>query len=85
MGTKNQPGDFDWYAAAEPDEPMFVLLARDRAAPDVVRAWAHWREARLRANAGNATALEVIEEFDQIAEARACADEMEAWREEHRP
>lgn len=29
MGTKNNPGAFDCYANAEPDEPMFVLLARD--------------------------------------------------------
>jgi hypothetical protein len=29
MGTKSNPGPFDCYAKAEPDEPMFVLLARD--------------------------------------------------------
>ena len=33
MGTKNNPGQFDCYRNAEPDEPMFVLLARDERAP----------------------------------------------------
>jgi hypothetical protein len=29
MGTKNNPGSYDGHKAAESDEPMFVLLARD--------------------------------------------------------
>jgi len=28
MATKKNPGEFDCYANAGPDEPMFVLLAR---------------------------------------------------------
>ena len=28
MGTKNNPGRFDCYGNAEPDEPIFVLLGR---------------------------------------------------------
>ncbi len=39
MGTKNNPGDFDCCLNAEDDEPMFVLLARDASAPDLVREW----------------------------------------------
>lgn len=30
MGTKNQPGSFDCYANAKGDEPLFVLLGRDK-------------------------------------------------------
>lgn len=67
MGTKNDPGAFDCYESAEPDEPMFVLLARDKHAAILVREWAH-----LRAIDG--------EDADKIAEARACADAMEEWR-----
>lgn len=37
MGTKNNPGTFDCYANAAPDEPMFVLLGRDKHAPLLVR------------------------------------------------
>jgi hypothetical protein len=33
MGTKRNPGLSDCYAKAEADEPMFVLLARDKHAP----------------------------------------------------
>ena len=40
MGTKNNPGKFDCYENAEPDEPMFVLLARDRLAPGLTAIWA---------------------------------------------
>lgn len=29
MGTKSNPTQFDCYANALPDEPMFILLARD--------------------------------------------------------
>lgn len=44
MGTKNNPGAFDCYANAEPDEPMFVLLGRDKFAPTLVWLWAQMRE-----------------------------------------
>lgn len=67
MGTKNNPGKFDCYASAEPDEPMFVLLARDPLAPILVRLWADLREHA----AGNPS---------KVAEARQCATNMAAWR-----
>lgn len=44
MGTKNNPGEYDCYAAAEPNEPMFVLLGRDKHAPTLVWLWATLRE-----------------------------------------
>ena len=66
MGSKSIPGLFDCYAAAEADEPMFVLLARDRHAPSIVRQWADRREFEG-------------EDPKKVAEARKCADEMEAW------
>ena len=68
MATKNNPGKHDCYANALPDEPMFVLLGRDRHAPKLVRLWAEMREADG-------------EKADRVAEARACADAMEKWRE----
>jgi hypothetical protein len=43
MGTKNNPGEFDCYAAAEPDEPLFTLLGRDPLASHLVRLWAALR------------------------------------------
>ena len=71
MGTKNNPGDYDCYQKAEADEPMFVLLARDRYAPILVMLWAELREA-----AG--------EDPDKVQEARDCADDMTAWNEMYR-
>ncbi len=69
MGTKNNPGDFDCYANALPDEPMFVLLARDEKAPRAVMQWAR---SRLVAHGG------VPDE--KYREAVACARAMEVWR-----
>lgn len=40
MGTKNNPGPFDCYKAALPDEPVFVLLARDPRFYHHVNTWA---------------------------------------------
>jgi hypothetical protein len=40
MGSKNNPGKFDCYGNALPDEPMFILLARDYRAPFLVERWA---------------------------------------------
>lgn len=67
MGTKNNPGAFDCYANADPDEPMFVLLGRDPMAPSLVRAW-----AEMRRNAGEPQA--------KVDEAHECADAMGQWR-----
>lgn len=66
MGTKNNPGIFDCYANAHPDEPMFILLGRDRMAPALVRAW-----AKMRADEG--------EDATKVKEAMDCADAMERF------
>lgn len=68
MGTKNNPGAFDCYAAAAPDEPMFVLLGRDRHAPLLVTLWAWMREI----DGENAV---------KVAEARDCAAQMRSFRQ----
>lgn len=44
MATKNNPGPYDCYANAEPDEPMFVLLGRDATAALVVTFWVALRQ-----------------------------------------
>lgn len=75
MGTKANPAPFDCYENAEPDEPMFVLLARDRLAPDLVRAW-------VARHSGAALSGRAYTDKEQ--EALDCADAMEAWREANR-
>ena len=67
MGTKNNPGQFDCYTNAEPDEPMFVLLGRDPLAPLLVEIWADVRAVLL---AG---------EGEKVAEARRCVTAMRGW------
>lgn len=71
MGTKNNPGDFDCYENAEPDEPMFILLARDKMAPMLVEQWANWR-------------LVSGEDPAKVQEAIDCAASMRKWREANR-
>lgn len=61
MSTKESPGAFDCYANAKPDEPMFVLLGRDRHAAVLVNLWAAMR--RLEGESPD-----VIEEADKRAD-----------------
>ena len=70
MGSKNNPGKFDCYANAEPDEPMFVLLGRDRHAPSLVWLWATLRELDQ-------------ETPEKVAEARQCVVDMMVWQVDH--
>lgn len=66
MGTKNKPGDYDCYAHADPDEPMFVLLGRDPMAGALVQVWAQWRR-------------QSGEDHAKVTEAERCARAMDAW------
>ena len=68
MGTKNNPGPRDYYANALPDEPMFILLARDPVAPQVIASWVSLRGVR---------GLNTLQELDEAA---AVADAMRTWR-----
>lgn len=72
MGSKNNPGKFDCYANAEPDEPMFILLGRDPVAWLLVDLWAATREELGK------TAPE------KRQEAADCAFRMRDWAEAQR-
>jgi hypothetical protein len=74
MGTRNNPGKYDCYAKAEPDEPMFILLGRDTSAPEVISQWATHRELEVKLG------LRPLSDLAVIAEARVCAGEMVKWR-----
>ena len=76
--TKRSPGEFDCYANADDDEPMFVLLARDVNAPHTVRFWA---ELYKLIKAGTQDGLLTQKQADKIKDARKCADDMQKWRE----
>lgn len=69
MGTKTSPGDFDCYAAAKPDEPMFILLGRDPCASIAVAFWVMLRQELDPQNARS----------PKLENARACARELEAY------
>lgn len=88
MGTKNHPGEFDCYAKAQPDEPLFTLLARDPIAPYLVRIWTWLRSGDVgtamvelqRANQlAEAKQLAACDSPEKLVEALRCADEMERY------
>jgi hypothetical protein len=79
MGTKNSPGKFDCYDNAEPDEPMFVLLARDVIAPEIVERWAYARRVLIRHG------HKPQSDAPMVDEAMQCAKAMRAWRTKNRP
>lgn len=64
MSSKNNPGLYDCYANADPDEEMFVLLARDRHASALVQLWAWMRDKE-------GEPAEVVEEARAAAEIMA--------------
>lgn len=78
MGSKKYPATFDCYSNAEDDEPMFIVLARDKDAPLLVRMWALLREQAVEMGA------KPPKDLAMVAEARQCAYEMERWRRSHR-
>jgi hypothetical protein len=47
MGTKLDPGKFECHTNALPDEPMFVLLARDPDFQRLVEEWAYGRQRAI--------------------------------------
>lgn len=96
MGTKSSPGKFDCYAAAEPDEPMFILLGRDLMAQYLVAAWTALRAGDLRGavklmlDAHEAMRVQVEDEnhkewlpynSEKSVEAQQCSRDMRCWYE----
>lgn len=82
----------DCYHKAEPNEPKFTLLGRDRAAPTCVRMWAAMREGNfemlthLVAEAAEITSHYQNNPTDdsQLNEACIKAGDMEQWRANNR-
>lgn len=66
MGTKNNPGNYDCYENADPDEPLFILLGRDPLAASLVEVWAFCQAS-------------IGETPEKIEEAQQCAQNMRSW------
>ena len=64
----------------EPGEPMFVLLARDSAAPETLERWAILRTDEIVEGKRPNTE----QEHAHIAEVRAMARAFRKWRKQHR-
>jgi hypothetical protein len=70
MSTKTNPGAFDCYAKLAPDEPYFVLRAKDPLAPALIELWAEQRRVQYG-------------DYPKLDEAIACAEQMRAWKKQH--
>ena len=78
MATKRNPGQFDCYAEAADDEPIFVLRANDPLAPHLVLDWAIRYEARKLT-----LGTYILNAKAKVMEALRCAAAMEKWLKEH--
>lgn len=72
MATKNNPGAFQCYQAALPDEEIFTILGRDQAGPATLEFWASERK-RLGL-------FKTQDDLDRIAAAMNEANKMRHWR-----
>ncbi len=70
METRANPGPHSCYLSAEPDEPLFILKARDKHAPALVWLWAVLRELDS-------------EKPEIVKDARECVVEMMLWAKDH--
>lgn len=73
MGTPKNPGKFRPSSTLD-DEPEFILLGRDLAAPSAIRQWANKRQHMMKVG------LAPKSDEAMVAEALLCAAEMETWR-----
>jgi hypothetical protein len=72
MGTKTNPGAFNCYGAALPDEPIFTILGRDPTFRATILYW--------MAQRGIEGKNETEEDRDRITEAAKVADAGRDWR-----
>lgn len=77
MGTKENPGKFDCYDKALPDEPVFILLGRDPDFYRLVKEWAERRGQQIRCGDRPESDIELVKE------AEICARMGAKWRKEH--
>ncbi len=73
METKLNPNPNGCLAKALPDEPFFVLLARDPCAPAAI---CHWAELRAKASVED----DRPQDAEQLSEAFETAEKMAGWR-----
>jgi hypothetical protein len=64
----------------ELDEPMFILLARDSAAPLAIETWCNCREAEI----ARGLRPDTTEEWTHIKQVRGKVGIFMRWRKEHR-
>lgn len=69
---------FDAWEKAEPEEPTFTLLARDKRAAWIVLQWAYERERDI------AMGRKPEGDREQVREARRIARAMQDWYREFR-
>ena len=74
MSSKLYRSENECYTRALPDEPYFVLLARDLDAPDTVKSWAWRRGKAIREGYKPAVDKHLVTDAKSVAYA------MKVWR-----
>lgn len=89
MSTKETIGQFDALEKAEPNEPMFPLLARDECAPATITEWCRLRRNRafkLYGESAKDSDKELLAaELRQCANAEEVALQFSEWRKQEAP
>ena len=91
MGTNN-PGKYDCHANADPDEPLFVLLGRDRLAAHLVSIWSKLRMGDMEAAAtvfddmvkNHGLSYRIMPDVEKASEAMECSLAMFEFRKTRR-
>lgn len=79
MGTKNNPGQYDCYSKADPDEPIFVLRGSDPVASGLVRDWVQRRLSMIVHNPKLSGNILTPMYQDKLSEALKVAKDMEDY------
>lgn len=84
INTLEAPGEFDALTTLRPGEPYFLLVGRDKLAPDQVLAWAKANRDRALADYGNnkLTQAKLDEELRKSTQAEEIAWAMQEYKKQ---
>lgn len=80
INTLDRPSEFDAAAKLRPDEPYFLLIGRDRSAPELVQQWADNNRKRALSEREDMSEEELDEELRKSTDAERIAWDMQAYK-----
>ena len=84
INTIGNPGEFDALASLREGEPYFVLVGRDRFAPDLVSEWANLNRRRAIRERETMDPADYRREIEKSTQAEEIAWAMQAYKAGHK-